>query len=69
MKRKPGRVAQSITYLTADRSTCLTSDQVVLSVHTYVEIDQEIISTAILLPSADSRRVFVIYKQKYGLTT
>ena len=32
---------------------------------TFVEIDHEIISTAILLPSADSRRVFVSYKRKY----
>ena len=28
--------------------------------------DHEIISTAILLPSADSRRVFVSYKRKYA---
>ena len=33
--------------------------------HTFVEIDNEIISTAILLPSADSRRVVVSNKQKY----
>ena len=34
--------------------------------HTFVEIDREIIfSTAILLPSADSRRVVVSYKRKY----
>ena len=32
--------------------------------HTFVEIDHEIISTAILLPS-DSRRVVVSYKRKY----
>ena len=32
--------------------------------HTFVEIDHEIISTAILLPSADSRRVFS-YKRKH----
>ena len=32
---------------------------------TFVEIDYEIISTAFLLPSADSRRVFVSYKRKY----
>ena len=30
-----------------------------------MEIDHEIISTVILLPSADSRRVVVSYKQKY----
>ena len=33
--------------------------------HTLIEIDHEIISTAILLPSSDSRRVFVSYKRKY----
>ena len=33
--------------------------------HTFVEIDHEIISTAILLPPADSRRVVVSYKRKY----
>ena len=33
--------------------------------HTFVDIDHEIISTVILLPSADSRRVVVSYKQKY----
>ena len=33
--------------------------------HTFVEIDHEIISAAILLPSADSRRVVVSYKGKY----
>ena len=33
--------------------------------HTFVEIDHEIITTAILFPSADSRRVIVSYKRKY----
>ena len=33
--------------------------------HTFAEIDNEIISTAILLPSADSRRDVDSYKQKY----
>ena len=33
--------------------------------HTSTEIDHAIISTAILLPSADLRRVVVSYKQKY----
>ena len=32
---------------------------------TFKEIDHEIISTAILIPSADSRKVVVSYKQKY----
>ena len=31
----------------------------------FMEIDHEIISTAILLPSADSRRIVVSHKQKY----
>ena len=33
--------------------------------HTFVEIDHETISTTILLPSADSRRVVVSYNLKY----
>ena len=33
--------------------------------HTLAEIDHEIISMAILLPSAESRRVVVSYKRKY----
>ena len=53
----PGRVAQSVTCLATD--VCLTADQGVLSLiparfHTFLEIDHEIISTVILLPSADS---------------
>ena len=58
-----GRVAQSVICLTAD--TCLTVDPGVISSigapsHTFVEIDHEIISTAVLFPFADSRRVVVI---------
>ena len=53
----PGRVAQSVTCLVTD--ACLTADPGVASSiparsHTFVEIDHEIISTVILLPSADS---------------
>ena len=33
--------------------------------HTFVEIDREILSNAILPPYTDSRRVVVSYKQKY----
>ena len=33
--------------------------------HTFGEIDHEIISMAILLPSADSRRIVVSYKRMY----
>ena len=59
---------QSVTCLAADM--CLTADPGVASViparsHTFVEIDHEIISMVILLPSTDSRRVVVSYKQKY----
>ena len=53
----PGRVAQSVTCLATD--ACLTADPLVASSiparsHTFVEIDHEIISTVILLPSADT---------------
>ena len=63
-----GHVAQSVTCLAVD--TCLTADPGVASwilarSHTLVEIDLEMISTVILLPSADSRRVVVSYKRKY----
>ena len=47
---------------------CLTADSGVVSSdwsNTFVEIDQEIISMAILSPSAISRRVVVSYKRKY----
>ena len=53
----PGRVAQSVTCLATD--ACLTADPGVASSiparsHTFMDIDHEIISTVILLPSADS---------------
>ena len=52
----PGRVAQLVTCLATD--ACLTADSGVTSSipvrsHTFVEIDHEMISTVILLPSAD----------------
>ena len=51
-----GRVAQAVTCLAAD--TCLTAAPGVASLilarsHTFVEIDHEIISSVILLPSAE----------------
>ena len=54
---EPGRVAQSVTCLATDAS--LTADPGVVSLiparsHTFMEIDREIISTVILLPSAGS---------------
>ena len=56
-KQTPGRVAQSVTCLVTDAK--LTADPGVSSSiptrsHTFVEIDHEIISTVILLPSAES---------------
>ena len=53
----PGRVGQSVTCLDSD--VCLTADPGVASSipvrsHTFVEIDHEMISMVILLPSADS---------------
>ena len=60
-------IAQSVICLTAD--TCLSADLGIASSilplsHTFLEIDHEIMSTAILLPSADSRRVVITYKGK-----
>ena len=60
----------SILGCLAQQETCLTADPGVASSirarsHNFVEIDHEIISTAILLPSADSRRVVVSNKQNY----
>ena len=54
---RPCRIAQSVTCLATDAS--LTADPGVASLitarsHTFVEIDHEIISTVILLPSAES---------------
>ena len=56
-KYLPSLVAQSVTCLATDES--LTADPGVTSSvpvqsHTFVEIDHEIISTVILLPSAES---------------
>ena len=55
MNDLPGREAQSVKCLTTD--ACLTADSGVVSSildHASLEIDNEIISTAIFLPSADS---------------
>ena len=56
-QKSPGRVAQSATCQATDAS--LTADPGVASStqaqsHTFVEIDHEIISTVILLPSAET---------------
>ena len=55
-KYVPGRVAQSVTCLAPEAS--LTADPGIASLiqarsHTFVEIDYEIISMVILLPSAE----------------
>ena len=49
---------------------CLTADPgfanlILARSHTFMDIDHEKNSTAILLPSADSRGVVVSYKRKY----
>ena len=56
-QKKTGRIAQSVTCLATDAN--LTADPGVASSiparsHTFVEIDHEIISKVILLPSAES---------------
>ena len=53
----PGRMAQAVTCLATDVS--LSADpgvagSIQVRSHTFMEIDQEIISTVILLPSAES---------------
>ena len=55
-------VAQSVTCLTTDPEE---ASLIQARSHTFVEIDHEIISMAILLPSSDSKRVVVSYKRKY----
>ena len=69
MTYSPGCVAQWVTCLTTDGR--LTADPGVTSLipaqsHHFVEIDREIISTVLLLPSADSlKNVFFSYKRKF----
>ena len=60
-----GRVVQSVTCLTADTGVV---SSISAQSHTFLEIAHEIISMAILFPSADFRRVVVNYKRKYWLT-
>ena len=52
-------VPQSVTCLTADPGVASSAPA---PSHTFAEIDLEIISTAILFHSADSRMVVAIYK-------
>ena len=58
----PGHVVQLVAIPTADPGV---TSLILARTHTLVAIDHEIISTVILLPSADSRSVFVSYKGKY----
>ena len=59
---KPGRVAQPVTCLTADLGV---SSSFPTRFLTFLETDHEIISSAILFHSADSRMVVVSYKREY----
>ena len=65
----PGCIAESVTCLPTDAS--LPADPGVASSisawsHTFVQIDHEIISTVILLPSDESvKKGYCQYKQKY----
>ena len=61
----PGHVTQSVTCLATDACPGVASSIPAPSC-TFVDIDHEIISAVILLPSAESsRRIVVSYKQKY----
>ena len=55
----PGPIAQPVSSWTADPGI---AGLIPAESHTFVEIDNEIISTVILLPFADSRRVVVSNK-------
>ena len=57
----PNRIAQLVLSLTANPGV---PSLIPARSYTLVEIDHEIIFTAILLPSADSRRVVISYKRK-----
>ena len=59
-----GRLAHTVTCLNADPEA---ASSIPARYHTFVEIDREIVSTAILLPSVDSRRVQAeVYAQSTG---
>ena len=68
----PGRVAQSVTCLATDAS--LTADPGVASLipacsHTFVEIDREINSMVIFLPSAESFKKGLLYVTSKSMCT
>ena len=58
------RIAHLVMCLTADPGV---AGSIPAQSHTFAEIDHEIISTAILLPSADSRRVVCLFVCLFGL--
>ena len=62
MSLPPDSVTQSVTCLTADPGV---ASLIPARSHTFMEIGHEIISIAILLPSADTRRIVVSYMRKY----
>ena len=55
---------QSAQVLTADPGV---ASSIPGQSYTFAEIDHEILSTFVLLPSADSRRVVFSYKRKYTM--
>ena len=65
----PGRVAQSVRCLATDASLTANpgvANSIPARSHTFLEIDHQMISMVILLPSADSfKKGFVSYKRKY----
>ena len=60
--RSKGRITQSVMLLTADAGVV---SLIPARSHTFMEIEREIIFTAVLLPFADSRSVVVSYKRNY----
>ena len=65
---KPGLVAQSVTCLATDASLIAgpgAASSTPAQSHTFVEIDQEIISTVIVFPSLNHSRRVVSYKRKH----
>ena len=62
LRNIPGSEAQALMCLSTDSGV---ASLILARSHTFMEICHEIISTAILLPSPDSRRVVVSYKRKY----
>ena len=61
-------IAQSVTYLATE--ACLTAypgvaSSILVQSHTFMEIDHELISVVIFLPSAESFNMGCCYKQTY----